>query len=240
MTSETQQTVREIAIQNPATVRVFEILGIDYCCGGRRPLQEACDLANVPVEKALAMLVATGVDESPAEESWTSLPMRALTAHIVTEHHGFVRAETHRLSALAEKVVSRHGANHPELVSIQETFRALTDELFTHMMKEEQILFPFIENMEAGSSLSGSCFGSVEFPISRMVAEHEDAGALTAQIRALSNNFQTPQGACPSYRGLYQGLSDFERDLHRHIHLENNILFPRAVEAEKRLGSITH
>ncbi len=235
----TQQTVRDIAIQNPATVRVFETLGIDYCCGGRRPLQEACDLAQVPIDKALEMLAAAGVDDSPAEESWSSRPMRALTAHIVTKHHSFVREEAPRLCALAEKVISRHGATHPELLSIRDNFRALSDELHAHMLKEEQILFPFIDNIDTASR-PGACFGSVEFPIERMLAEHDDAGALTAQIRSLSNNFQAPDGACPSYRGLYQGLADFERDLHHHIHLENNILFPRAIEAEKRLGEIAH
>jgi regulator of cell morphogenesis and NO signaling len=240
MISETQPTVRDIAIQNPATVRVFEILGIDYCCGGRRPLQEACDRANVPVDKALEMLAAAGVNGSPAEESWATLPMRALTQHIITKHHGFVRAEATRLRALADKVVSRHGATHPELLSIRDTFKALAEELSAHMLKEEQILFPYIDNMEASSSLPGSCFGSVELPISRMLADHDDAGVLTAQIRSLSNSFQAPDGTCPSYRGLYQGLADFERDLHHHIHLENNILFPRAIETEQRLGAMAH
>ncbi|MBZ5604730.1 MAG: iron-sulfur cluster repair di-iron protein [Acidobacteriia bacterium] len=237
MTPETNQTVREIAIQNPATVRVFETLGIDYCCGGKRPLSEACERAAVPLDKALQMLAALESESmSPEEKSWSTQPLRALIAHIVTRHHAFIRSEAPRLTALVAKVVSRHGPAHPELLTIQETFGALVEELLAHLMKEEQILFPFIENMEAASAVPSNCFGSVEFPIARMLADHDDAGALTAQIRSLSSNFQPPEGACPSYSGLYQGLADFERDLHQHIHLENNILFPRAVELEKQLA----
>ncbi|SRR5579883_3181474 len=230
MTLNTNQTVREIAIQNPASVRIFEQLGIDYCCGGRRPLSEACEKAGVPLEKAIGMLAALEAAEVPRQE-WTSL--RDLISHIVTNHHAYVRSEIPRLTALAAKVARKHGPLHPELLAIEETFTALAEELTAHLMKEESILFPYIGQMEAGVAPT-SCFGSVEFPIARMLAEHDDAGALTAQIRSYAKNFEAPEGACPSYRGLYQGLADFEKDLHQHIHLENNLLFPRAVEMEKK------
>ncbi|HEX5226106.1 MAG TPA: iron-sulfur cluster repair di-iron protein [Bryobacteraceae bacterium] len=240
MIFEKNETVREIAIRHPESVRVFETLGIDYCCGGKRPLAEACKNANVPLAKLLEML---GELEAKAggEEQWSPEGASAaeLAAHIVERHHGFVRAEAPRLQALAAKVVTRHGQAHAELGPIQDAFEALVEELSGHMMKEERILFPFIAQMEKaignGGPAPAGCFPSVEFPISRMLAEHEDAGALTARIRELAGGFQAPADACPTYRALYHGLEQFERDLHYHIHLENNILFPRTVEMERRL-----
>lgn len=240
MRFEKNETVREIAIRHPESVRVFERVGIDYCCGGRRPLAEACEKANVPVEKLMEMLGELN-GSAPAADQWTPDGKSAadLAAYIVNRHHGYVREEAPRLEALAAKVVTRHGQAHPELGSIQDSFQALVEELTGHMAKEERILFPFIGQMEAALQADGpapaGCFPSVEFPISRMLAEHDDAGALTARIRELSGDFQTPADACPTYRALYHGLEEFERDLHYHVHLENNILFPRALEMERSL-----
>ena len=240
MTSGKEKTVREIAIENPAAVRVFESLGIDYCCGGRRPLSEACERANVPLTQALDLIeAATATDANNGGEEWTEKSLAELIEHIVGRHHGFVRQETPRLQALLEKVRSRHGESHAELRSIQELFGAVSQELFAHMLKEEQVLFPFLERLEAaetGGPFPASCFGSVEMPISRMLAEHDDTGELLTQIRKLAGDFHSPDDACPSYRGLYHGLEAFERDLHLHIHLENNLLFPRAVNLERSLA----
>ena len=238
MTSIENKTVREIAIQNPATVRIFESLGIDYCCGGRRSLEEACDRAKVPLSEALDRIAEAEAEQGAQEQDqWADAPLSAVIQQIVNRHHEFVRQEVPRLQALLAKVVNRHGEAHAELANIQELFTALGQELFAHLMKEERILFPFIERMEAamlnGESFPGSCFGTIQMPIARMLADHDDAGELTSKIRALANGFHAPEGACPSYRGLYHGLNEFERDLHRHIHLENNILFPRAVEMER-------
>lgn len=238
MTLNTDQTVREIAINNPATVRVFESLGIDYCCGGKRPLQDACDRANVPLARVVELLAGVEPDSiSPEEQGWDGASFKDLTEHIVARHHNYIRQEAPRLEVLLDKVVSRHGDAHPELSSIRELFSALSQELFAHMMKEEQVLFPFLQKMEtaarAGTPPPSACFGSVGVPIARMLADHDDAGELTARIRSLSDNYQAPDGACPSYRGLCHGLQEFERDLHRHVHLENNILFPRALEMDR-------
>lgn len=245
MTFEKNQTVREIAIQYPAAVRVFENFGIDYCCGGKRPLQEACERANAPLETVMAQIAELGTTEvSPEDQRWTDASLADLMAHILNRHHRYVREEAPRLEALAQKVVSRHGQSHPELAGIQETFGALAQELFAHMMKEERVLFPFIEQMETSFRTGGpsptGCFPTVEFPIARMLAEHDDAGALTSRIRELSCGFQAPEGACTSYRGLYHALEGFERDLHHHIHLENNVLFPRAVKMERSLQESAH
>ncbi len=236
-TLDLDQTVREIAIGNPATIRVFESLGIDYCCGGKRPLKEACEFANVPVERAVAMLLSLepGADGQKAAKGLVT-PLRELTAQIVTKHHRYVRDEAPRIELLLEKVTSRHGAAHPELLTMQESFIAMSSELSAHMAKEEQVLFPFLEKMEAEATIPVACFDSIAVPISRMMADHEDAGELLAKIRTLSGNFRAPDGACPSYRGLYHALEEFERDLHHHVHLENNILFPRAIEMERKLA----
>lgn len=235
------QTVREIAIRRPASVRIFESLGIDYCCGGRRSLREACERAKVPPDEVLNRIFAAENESSTPAGDWAHASVAELTRHIVDDHHGYIRREAPRLISICAKVVERHGAAHPEVKSIQELFQALADELSLHMMKEENVLFPYLAQMEAAlrerRPVPPAMFGSVEMPISRMLADHDDAGALTARIRSLSGGFAAPADACPTYRALYQGLEDFERDLHQHIHLENNILFPRALEMERKEGA---
>ena len=237
MKANLDQTVREIAIENPRSVPVFESLGIDYCCGGQRSLQEACERAHVPLEDAVRLLASVGDQPAESGESWTEAGMADLTRHIVEQHHAYIRRESPRLLSLLQKVVTRHFAAHPEVKSIQELFVAMSDELFMHMLKEENLLFPHLVKMEAavnqGRPAPAAMFGSVELPISRMLADHNDAGELQARIRTLSGGFEPPEDACPTFRALYQGLEDFERDLHRHVHLENNILFPRALELER-------
>ena len=239
MTFDKNQPVREIAINNPASVRIFENFGIDYCCGGKRPLDEACARANAPIDRVMEALDELDVKGISPEEAWTNQSLMDLTTHIVRRHHRYVREEAPRIELLLQKVVNRHGEAHPELGAIQDTFVALSQELFAHMIKEERILFPFLEAMEAAASAGQpaplGCFASVELPIARMLADHDDAGALLAKMRDLSGNYRAPDGSCPSYRGLYQALEEFERDLHQHVHLENNILFPRAAEMERSL-----
>ena len=235
----TEKTVREIAIENPATVPVFEQLGIDYCCGGQRPLSEACQRAGVAMDRALELIAKASEAESSNKDKWSSAASADLIQFIVERHHGFVRHEAPRLEALFQKVIDHHGGEHPELQTIRELFGALSQELFAHMMKEEQVLFPYLDKLEAASfghsALPTACFPSVEMPIARMLAEHDDAGTLLARIRSQTQDFQPPESACPSYRRLYSGLEEFERDMHRHIHLENNILFPRAAVLERGL-----
>ena len=230
MQSISEQTVREIAVANPASARVFETLGIDYCCGGNRSLRIACEQAGVPLETITVLLETC----EPTEEF--DVPNDAglgeLTRHIVERHHGFVRRESPRIDGLLVKVCGKHGSAHPELHEVKALFTALAEELGLHMMKEERILFPYIEGLETPAQ-PAACFGSVESPIAAMVADHENAGAILAKIRARSNGFEPPEGACPTYKVLYQALMEFERDLHWHVHLENNILFPRAIAAER-------
>lgn len=235
------QTVREIAVGHPASLRVFESFGIDYCCGGQRSLREACERASVSPDEVLTRISAAEGENSAAAVDWAHANVAELTRHIVDGHHSYIRRESPRLISICAKVVARHGAAHSEVKSIQELFQALTDELSMHMMKEENVLFPYLVQMEAAlreaRPVPPAMFGSVEMPISRMLADHDDAGALTERIRELSGGFAAPADACPTYRALYQGLEDFERDLYQHVHLENNILFPRALDMERKEGA---
>ena len=234
----TTETVREIITKNPETVRVFESLGIDYCCGGERPVREAYDRAGVAPERLAELLEKAVADANPLEESrrWVEAPLSDLTAYIVRQYHNRVRQEGPRLESLFERVINRHAALHPDLFRPRELFASLVEEMLTHQLKEEQVLFPYIEKMEAaaaaGEPLPAAFFGSVRNPIAHMIADHDDAGSLLKELRAATNDFQAPEDACTTWRDLYKGIEEFEHDLHRHLHLENNILFPRALKLE--------
>jgi regulator of cell morphogenesis and NO signaling len=239
MAMMTSKTVREVAVENPAATRIFERFGIDYCCGGNQALEQACQRAGVPFEEvvdSLEMEEQTACGARQARD-WHNEPLSELIAHIKNTHHKYTREETVRLTALLEKVCSVHGNNHPELHGIRETFGWLSQELMTHLMKEEMVLFPYIERMEESAIQSEPVlpgpFGSVQNPVTMMEHEHDSAGAAVRSIRKASNDFSPPADACISYQTLYQALAAFEADLHQHIHLENNILFPRAIAMEK-------
>ncbi len=235
MTVDTAKTVRELAVEMPQATRVFEKLGIDYCCGGGKSLEEACASARVPVSEVLESLAASSAPRTAAGE-WAAAPMGDLIEHIVAKHHAYVKSEVPRLEQLLAKVCSVHGNNHRELLEIQGTFRGLAAELSMHLMKEEQILFPYIQNMEAavnaGRSVPPTPFGTVRNPVQMMTMEHDSAGDALKSMREVSNGYTTPADACISYQTLYRAFQEFEADLHQHIHLENNILFPRAVAME--------
>jgi regulator of cell morphogenesis and NO signaling len=234
----TMKTVRELTLEVPGATRVFEKMGIDYCCGGGRSFQEACDAAGVSTEEVAQSLDQSlefnaAVDESP---DWLTEPLSKLTSYIVGKHHVFTRDELARLDALLSKVCAVHGQNHAELFRIQSLFQELNRDLIPHMQKEEMILFPYIEQMEeaasAGDPSPVPLFGTVQNPIRMMMMEHDRAGEILKRIRELSGRFAVPGDACISYDTLYKALDALEQDLHLHIHLENNILFPRAVAVE--------
>lgn len=236
----TTQTVRDIATANPAATRVFEKYGIDYCCGGKVPLAEACAAKDLDAGEVIASLEAAAASSIPSERDWTTESLASLAAHIVGTHHAFVTREVPRLNELARKVVSRHGSTRQELSAIQLKLAELGEELITHQGKEEIVLFPYISKLEQFVSGNGtmprSCFGSIANPITMMTKDHDFAGSLMAEIRTLSQGYTPPGGACPTFRAFYSGLQEFEQDLHRHIHLENNILFPRAATLETSIA----
>jgi regulator of cell morphogenesis and NO signaling len=238
MSLNTTQTVREIVRSNPAAVGVFESLGIDYCCGGGTSLEDACRKARIPVANVIADL-EEALHVAPIQEDchWLTCSLSTLADHITTVHHGFTRNRMPTLAMLATKVYLRHGAARPELKQLAGFVTALERELLPHMEKEEQILFPALRAMETSSGSSDTFKPVLQrallHPIRHMMEEHDDAGALLKSIRSVTGNYQLPEGACGSYQALYGGLQEMEKDLHRHIHLENNILFPRALELEK-------
>ena len=241
MSIDTQRTVAEIALERPESAAVFERLGIDYCCGGGKPLAAACEAAGIDVNNVATQLEgAVRATQAGAEAAnWSEQSLAALINHIVEKHHAFCREECQRLEPLSSKVVSKHGGHHPELGQIHELFTSLRSELSMHLMKEEQMLFPYILGLEDSvtrkSAPPRAPFGTVQNPVRMMVQEHDDAGELLKKIRELSRNFVAPEGACTSFKALYQGLQAFEADLHQHIHLENNLLFPRAIAMEETL-----
>jgi regulator of cell morphogenesis and NO signaling len=226
------KTVRELAVEIPNATRIFEELGIDYCCGGYRPLEEACASANVAVDDVLRALEGSDASASVTACDWNTRSLCELVDHIVNKHHTFVKSETPRLQKLIAKVAGVHGQNHPELQQVQTALSELADELAAHMLKEERILFPYVKQMAGGAGCGPSCFGTVQNPIRVMMLEHDNAGEKLRQIRWATNNYKLPTDACVSYSSLFAALVAFEEDLHQHIHLENNILFPRVVRME--------
>ncbi|WP_291272330.1 iron-sulfur cluster repair di-iron protein [Geothrix sp.] len=233
MNTELDTKVGELVMARPETMRYFERLGIDYCCGGHRSLAEACQLAHQDPEEVLKGLATVEIPTAgvPSLRDWTHAPLGDLIQHIVVTHHDYLREEMPRLEMLLEKVLRAHGERHPELERVGQLYRALVADLMPHMMKEEQILFPFIRQMEQGQTGS-SCFGSVQSPIRVMEMEHEAVGALLTELRDLTGAYTTPADGCATFRALYDGLETMERDLHLHIYLENQILHPRATAME--------
>jgi regulator of cell morphogenesis and NO signaling len=232
----TTQTVRDIATENPTAVRVFEKYGIDYCCGGRVPLSEACATKGLDVDDVIASLEAATTAPVAGEKDWSKESLTNLSTYIVDTHHAYVTREVPRLNELAGKVVSRHGDTREELPRIQAKLAELGEELIAHQGKEEVVLFPYIGKFERYASGDGakprSCFGTIDHPIKMMTQDHDYAGSLIAEIRGLSADYTPPAGACPTFHAFYTGLREFEQDLHQHIHLENNFLFPRAIALE--------
>jgi len=233
MTIAPTKTVRELVVEVPNATRVFEKLGIDYCCGGHRPLEQACASANVAVDDVLRALEQnTDASTGTAARDWNAAPLGDLVDHIVNKHHAYVKAEVPRLKALIAMVVGVHGKNHPELEQVQIAFSELANELTSHLMKEEQILFPYVKQMAGVARCGPSCFGTVQNPIQVMMMEHDNAGEKLREMRQATSNYTLPPDACSSYGALFVALIELEQDLHEHIHLENNILFPRAVQME--------
>jgi regulator of cell morphogenesis and NO signaling len=218
--------VAEVATGLPATIQVFQQHQIDFCCGGHKPLAEACAEHDLDVDALVGELRAAGALEDSGRD-WRQAPMADLIAHIQARFHDPLRADLPRLGQMLVKVVSRHGDRLPDtLLPLQQTFMGLHVELLHHMHKEDAVLFPAILDIEAGRR--GGNASWIDQPIEVMEDEHEQAGAALARMREITGGYTPPADACPTFRGLYYGLAELEREMHLHVHLENNILFPRA------------
>jgi len=233
---EESMTVAEVASAHPHTTRTFERLGIDYCCGGKKTLREACMAAKAPLKETLEML--QGTPAAAATHNWKQSSLAELIGHIVGRHHAYVKEEMPRIERLLEKVCKVHGAKHPELMRIHRAFLPMAQEMSVHMFKEEQVLFPYMVELEEADNSNGApprtAFGSIQNPIRMMLMEHDSAGAALREIRSLSSEYHAPEDSCVTYKTLYGALQEFEADLHEHVHLENNILFPRAEALETK------
>jgi regulator of cell morphogenesis and NO signaling len=239
MNNFTTKTIREIAVEAPATTRIFEEYKIDYCCGGGRKFHDACRFAGVAPE-----IVGEKVEQvlNSQIQNYELTPQQSISElidYILETHHVFTKRELVRLTDLMNKVCLKHGERHDELFVLQQSFTELRDDLIPHIKKEEVVLFPFIKHLEmsAASHLSSPRppFGTVKNPVRVMMTEHDAVGEILRRMREISKDYALPEGACPSFQALYFGLEELEKDLHRHIHLENNVLFPRAVELEQKV-----
>jgi regulator of cell morphogenesis and NO signaling len=229
-------TVGEIVATDFRAASVFEHFGIDFCCGGRRSIAEAChNVAADPavVERALAALPPVPEHDDSDVTQW---PLDRLIDHILTTHHAYVRSSLPTIARYLAKLVDVHGARHPELARTATSFDQMSRDLLQHMMKEERVLFPYIRELAASrdATRTQSPFGTVENPIRMMEREHREAGDEMRLIRELTSGYAPPADACTTYRVCLAELAQFERDLHRHVHLENNVLFPAAVQLERR------
>jgi len=227
-------TVAEIAAELPASTQVFEKYGIDFCCGGRSALAEACRARGLDAAAILEEVQReTGSGAVAAETDWRKAGLTELAEYIVANHHAYLKTQLPRLESMLQKVLAAHSARHADVLApLAAIFRSMREELDSHLMKEERILFPLIRALESGAGSRGFHCGSVQNPIRVMVMEHDSAGDALARLRHLTSGYTPPADACTTFRTFYAGLAEMEADLHRHIHLENNILFPGAVELE--------
>jgi regulator of cell morphogenesis and NO signaling len=232
-----EKTLAEIAKDNIKSAIVFEEYGLDFCCNGKRPLSEACREKNIDVNDVINSLA--GLDSNIESGNANYWEPDFLVDYIINNHHQYVRRIIPVISLHTDKVASVHGENHPETKQIADLFLAIRQELESHMIKEERILFPYIKQLSNAKKYSEQIapppFGTIQNPIRMMETEHQSAGDTMHKIRDLSSNFATPTDACNTYKALYSELKEFEHDLHKHIHLENNILFPKAIELEEEL-----
>jgi regulator of cell morphogenesis and NO signaling len=232
-----ESTVGDVVARHPETLPVFERLGIDYCCGGGRRLDEAASASGLGWQEVSAQIGAAlaAAAGAPAQPSWADAPLTDLLGHIVDRYHGRLRELLPMLSQMAGKVINAHGDRHPEVHEVASTFTGLRNELESHMMKEEHVLFPFIEQLESGLGHRHPMLGHISSPIAMMEQEHDSAGAALAALRTATSSYTAPPDGCTTFKGYYDQLAVLERELHEHIHLENNILFPRAVALEARV-----
>ncbi len=232
---DTTATVAQLVIERPSRARVFEQIGIDYCCGGKKSLQQACEEKQLQVDEVVRALLDAEQTADHEERDWSQATLTELCEHIVATHHEYLRRELPRLSELTRKVADAHRDRHPEWDEVREVYENLRFELHLHMQKEEHVLFPAIMQMEQANAPLRFHFGTVANPIRMMEHEHDTAAQALDDLRRLTNNYTPAEDACPTTRAMLEALETLEKDLHLHIHKENNILHPRAIALEESL-----
>lgn len=236
---ENAETIGEIVAKDFRKAQVFKNFGIDFCCGGKKTVAEVCEKKGINVDEVEQQLAITREDQPDSEHDFQKWDLGFLADYIINTHHQYVKDNTVFITEIAQKVARVHGGRHPELLKVAELFTGIGHDLSLHLVKEEKILFPFIKALadakKSGGPLPEIPFGSISNPIRMMEAEHEQAGGDFEEIRGLTSNYQLPADACTSYTILFKKLEEYENDLHRHVHLENNILFPKAIQLEAAL-----
>lgn len=232
------KTVAEIVTENIKTADVFKKNGIDFCCGGNVKVQEICAKKGVDYSKLKEDILNIGIAPKGSSD-FNTWDLDFLTDYIINTHHKYVKEANELIIQYSDKVAKVHGHHFTETIEINKLFHEIANELNMHMQKEEQILFPFIKEIakakKEGIRLSPPPFGSIQNPINMMEMEHTDAGEILFKIKDLSNNHTPPEGACNTFKALYSKLEEYQNDLFQHIHLENNILFPKAIQFEQEL-----
>lgn len=228
MTITDQTLVSEIATQEPSSIRVFQRYGIDFCCGGRLPLGAACREHELSFDEVKSAIEASAGDRAETDRDWTRASLPELIDHIVTTYHARLREDLPRLEEMAGRVARVHGAKAPRLLErIAAIAGELSADLHDHMRKEENVLFPAIRALAARHAPALPV--SLDAPVRMMMGEHDQAGALLAELRTITGGYAVPEWACATARALYDGLEELEREMHVHVHLENNVLFPAAL-----------
>ena len=233
MNATCQRTVGELVAERPTRSRIFERLGIDYCCGGKRRLEDVCNEKGLDANTVGMMLEAFDASSNTTENiDWRQASLKSLCDNIETAHHAYLKAELPQLQALVNKVATVHGREHQELVRVAEVFHGFRGELEQHMQKEEMVLFPYIRQLEESKGMPNFHCGSTANPIEVMEHEHDQAGHALQVMRQLLSDYRVPDGACNSYRAMLERLAHLEEDMHVHVHKENSILFPRTLALE--------
>ncbi|MBS1528264.1 MAG: iron-sulfur cluster repair di-iron protein [Bacteroidetes bacterium] len=234
------ESIGEIVAKDYRKAQVFKKYGIDFCCGGKKTVKEVCTKKGIDQSELEQDLLAAEQQTIGTEYDFQKWDIGFLSDYIINTHHQYVKDNTAFISEFAEKVARVHGANHPELIRVADIFGRIGQNLTLHMVKEEKILFPRIKELanyqKVGAVIPADDLGMVSVPIQVMESEHEQAGEDFEEIRALTANYQLPPDACRSYTILFKKLEEYENDLNRHVHLENNILFPKAIQMEKDLS----
>lgn len=233
-----QTTVGELVKERPARSRIFEHYKIDYCCGGKIPLSEACAKRGVDPEEVLKAFENEEALSNEALVDADAMGLTELADHIVATHHDYLRNELPRLDFMTRKVAAVHGDGEARLLDIREVFVLFMDELTDHMAKEEQILFPMIREIDKATTAPEFHCGSLANPIRVMESEHDSAGDALEKFRSLTDDFTPPEWACNTFRAMYNGLAELEQNMHQHVHKENNVLFPKALKREAELAAI--
>lgn len=239
MNIQENNIIGELVAQDYRTASVFKKYGIDFCCQGNRTIKDACEAKNINASAVVTDLNEVKKTSSESATDYQSWPIDLLVDYIEKKHHRYVEDKTQEIKPYLDKICRVHGDRHPELFEIAEHFNATAGELAMHMKKEELVLFPFVRKLakakQEGTQIDTPHFGTVQNPINMMMHEHTNEGKRFRKIETLSNNYTPPEDACNTYRVTFALLKEFEADLHLHIHLENNILFLKAIELEKQL-----